>query len=205
VTSDLELLAAWRSGDEVAGDTLVRRHFPIIYRFFANKVGRGIEDLVQRTFLKCVESRERIPDEGFRAYLLGISKHQLFHHFRREQRHGDRVELGEFTVDGLNQSPSGMMAGREQQRLLLRALRRIPLDFQMTLELFYWEELGINEIAAALEVAPGTVKSRLSRARELLRAQLEAIAASPELAESTVGELENWARSLRDLVGQPKI
>ena len=198
---DLELLKAWRAGDEVAGNTLVRKHFPIVYRFFSNKVSRGIEDLAQRTFLACVEARDKIPEGvSFRAYLLGIARHQLFRQLRHKKRHTDRFDFGEVTVEAIDGSPSQVVAGKEEQRVLLRALRRIPVDFQMTVELFYWEDLSVAEVAVALGVAEGTVKSRLSRARDLLRAEIEALADSESVRDSTIGDLENWARSLRDLL-----
>jgi RNA polymerase sigma-70 factor (ECF subfamily) len=172
-----------------------------VYRFFSNKVSRGIEDLAQRTFLACVESRDKIPDGvGFRAYLLGIARHQLFRHLRHKRRHADRFDFGEVTVEAIDGSPSQVVAGREEQRVLLRALRRIPIDFQMTVELFYWEDLSVQEVAAILGVAEGTVKSRLSRARELLRGEIEALADSDSVRDSTITDLDKWARSLRDVL-----
>ncbi|MEZ4372915.1 MAG: sigma-70 family RNA polymerase sigma factor [Polyangiaceae bacterium] len=47
---------------------------------------------------------------------------------------------------------------------LVEALQRLPLDLQMAIELYYWEELSVAELAEALEIPAGTVKSRLHRA-----------------------------------------
>jgi hypothetical protein len=58
--ADAELLEAWGAGDKAAGEALFDRHFEAIYRFFQNKVGPGvIDDLVQQTFLGCVEAPDR--------------------------------------------------------------------------------------------------------------------------------------------------
>ncbi len=89
---------------------------------------------------------------------------------------------------------------REEQKLLLSALRALPLDLQITVELHYWEHLTTAEVGQVLEVPPGTVKWRLSRARELLKAKIQELASSRALSESTVGNLEHWARSLQEVL-----
>lgn len=67
---DVALLQAWREGDGHAGDALVTRHYKSVLRFFELRT-RAAEDLTQRTFLACVEGRDRIQlANGFRAYLL---------------------------------------------------------------------------------------------------------------------------------------
>jgi RNA polymerase sigma-70 factor (ECF subfamily) len=57
---------------------------------------------------------------------------------------------------------------RGERKSLLVALRTLPLDLQIVVELYYWQEFKVAEIAAITDVAPGTVKSRLSRARDEL-------------------------------------
>lgn len=197
---DHALLARWRDGDGDAGAALIDRHTPSIWRFFANKVDRDVDELAQSTFVAMVEARDRIDaSRSFRAYLLGIARHQLLGYLRRRKvvARGEALEAA--CIATHFGAHSQVIAGREQRRLLLGALRRLPLPIQMTLELFYWEELGIAEIAQVLDEPEGTIKSRLSRAREQLR---EAIVASPAPAavtESTLGALDRWVRSLRDL------
>ena len=97
-------------------------------------------------------------------------------------------------------SPSEHVALREEQRLLLAALRRLPLDLQITLELYYWEHLPVADIAAVLGVPDGTVKSRLARARDGLRRRIAELAASDHVRTGTLKDLDGWARSLRDVL-----
>ena len=74
MVDDGRLLEAWQGGDESAGNTLVRRHFTSVYRFFHNKVQGELEDLVQLVFMKCAQSRSKIGQSpNFRAYLFGIA------------------------------------------------------------------------------------------------------------------------------------
>lgn len=172
--TDRELLDAWAGGTPAAGETLVRRHYAAVSRFFANKVSQDPEELVQRTFLRCVEKRESVRDAPFRAFLFGVARNVLFEFFREKKRRGDvDLNTGVTSAHALDPSPSQMISQRREIALLLESLRRVPLDLQMLLELSYWEELSTSEVAAILEIPQGTVKGRLSRARRALASEYE--------------------------------
>lgn len=202
--SDFELLDAWRGGDRMAGNALFDRYFDALFRFFRNKVTDGADDLVQQTFLACVESRDRFRgDSSFRTYLFAVARSKLYDHLGRQHRAGV-IDYGVTSCADLGMSPSGMLAEDEQQRLLLVALRSLPVDLQVALELFYFERIHGPELAEVLGVPEGTVRSRLRRGRELLRAQLEKLLHTPLAAEQTMTDLESWAATLRDSVLGPK-
>ena len=197
--SDYELLDAWAAGDRTAGGTLFRRHFTAVYRFFANKVQGGSEDLVQQTFLRCVEAHERFRrDAAFRTFLLSMARHVLYNEYRRRRRKDDPVDFLTHSVMDLSPSPTAVVADKVEQRLLLEALRQIPLDYQIALELQLWEGLTGPEMAVVLELAEPGVRSRLARAKRALKARIEALADSPARLESTASNLEQWAASLRE-------
>jgi RNA polymerase sigma factor (sigma-70 family) len=196
---DFELLQRWRGGDGEAGNELFEHHFAAVNRFFRSKVDGGVEDLVQATFLACVEARDRFEGRSsFRGYLLGIARHQLLSWYRRRR---DVVDFEEESVVDLGGSPSRELAGRQEERILLHALRQMPLDHQITLELFYWEGLRGHELAEVLRISPHTVRSRLSRARAALHETIARVADDPALAQSTLGDLEGWAQALRARLG----
>src|SRR5262245_57608941 len=68
--TDAELLESWQAGDRLAGKQLFERYFRVINRFFRSKVGDDAQDLVQKTFLGCLESVERYRgDTTFRSWL----------------------------------------------------------------------------------------------------------------------------------------
>lgn len=203
MTDDLDLLRAWRSGDRDAGTKLFRRHVDSVFRFFHSKLTTDVDDLVQRTFLACVEAGDRLDKiRTFKAYLLGIARYQLLRYLEEKGRGKRWRDLADVSVDSVT-GPSKMMARREEQRVLFDALRRLPVDLQITLELFYWEQMPMLDIAAVTEVPEGTVKSRLFRGRKLLRERLLETRESPELIESTLNDLEGWARSLREQLVRP--
>jgi RNA polymerase sigma-70 factor (ECF subfamily) len=174
VADDLELWRAWTDGDEDAGNRLVRRFFLGVHRFFQSKVADHADELTQKTFLACVESRDRFRGQAsFRSYLFGIARKQLLRHFEGRGRGLSVHDITNTTVHDLDPSPSRVVAQLEDHAVVLEALRRIPLDHQVVIELCYWEELSLAEVADVLDVPVGTVKSRLSRAKAQLREQLD--------------------------------
>ncbi len=197
--TDLDLLEAWRGGDVRAGSELFNRHFDSICRFFANKAPSEVDDLIQRTFLACVEGRDRFRGEAsFRGYLFGVARNVLRRHYRDKRYHDARYDPLLVSVHDLGPGPSLLVADKREQEILLQALRRLPMDHQITLELYYWENMSGSELAQALDIPEGTVRGRIRRAKELLEKELAELAESPQQLESTVANLEGWARSLRE-------
>lgn len=186
--TDLELLRRWREGDRDAGDELVRRHFDSLVAFFFNKASDAVEDLIQATMLACVEGRDRIEHGSFRAYLFGTARHVLYRHYRGKRSRAD-VDFGVSSVRDLAPSPSTAFKQAEAKELLTTALQLVPLDFQIALELHYFEGLPPREIAVALDVEPATVRTRLHRGRRLLRKAFDRLSADPEQAGTAMALL----------------
>ncbi|MCR9161466.1 MAG: RNA polymerase sigma factor [Nannocystaceae bacterium] len=199
-SDDMELLHRWRDGDETAGQTLFERHFDAVYGFFCNKVGpEAVDDLVQETFLGIVRSRDRFREEAtFRTYLFAIAHRQMMKYRERWYKTRDRgADFDLERVQALDGSPSQLVIGHSEQALLVRALRHIPLELQIILELFYWQDLRSLDIAEILDIPHGTVRSRIRRAREQLAERIDQLADDPKLCASTVGNIEDWLRSLQ--------
>ncbi len=197
--SDTELLSAWRNGDDAQGQQLCMRYFDPVARFFSNKLGDQTSDLVQDTFLALVQGRDRLHDDRrFRSYLFGIAYNVLKNHLRR------RYQLNEdFATRSLHDISPGaetLLREAEHLRLLRAALRRIPLNLQVALELRYWENLSSAEIGQVLGVSPSTVRTHLVRARAMLEQALRDEPAEPEVLEDTISNLDAWAAQLRNVV-----
>ncbi|MCB9750716.1 MAG: RNA polymerase sigma factor [Myxococcales bacterium] len=198
--TDLELARAWRRGDRAAGEQLFERHYAAVARFFRNKVDDdAADDLVQKTFLACVEGLERFREQAsFRTYLFAIAYRLLCRLYRARRRHPAPIDFDVVTVQALDPSPSAIVARRDEQRLLLEALRRLPFNYQVALELVYWESMTAADAAAVLEIPLGTAKTWIRRARQALTRTLGELSTSDELLRSTLSNLSDWARSLRD-------
>ena len=176
VTTDEQLFTEWRAGERAAGEALIERHYDAITRFFRFKAGAHADDLVQRTFMVCADPARAFRAEGsFRAFLFGIARNILFEHIRLRVRDGQPDP--DFTARSLADLAPGILtvaAQKDEQRLLVQALQQLPLESQLLLELYYWEELSVDELATVTGVAAGTVKSRLHTARTRLRELLGA-------------------------------
>ncbi len=196
--TDQELLALWRQGDARAAGALFERHFDGLYRFFRNKAGTAVDDLVQRTLLGAYEGSDRFRgDSSFRTFLFAIARNQLLVHLAR-LRGVEHIEPQRDSVADTAPSPSSVVHRRREHEMVLQALRRLPVDHQILLELFYWEQHSGAELAEILEVPEGTVRTRLRRARQLLADEVATMQRSAGLALSASTQLDAWAKSLRD-------
>jgi RNA polymerase sigma factor (sigma-70 family) len=201
--TDNELAEAWRGGDRAAAEALIERHYDAIARFFTTKAGEHAEDLTQRAFLVCARSVERFRGDGsFRAFLFGIARNVLYEHIRgRIRDRKNEPDFNESSIADLNPGVLTLASRRADQRLLVQALQRIPLELQLLLELYYWEELGLAELAEVLGVPEGTVKSRLFRARRLLREAMSKLPSSPDELRSASAELADWVAGVKRRAG----
>lgn len=170
---DLALLEAWQRGDEVAARTLFERHFDDVYRFFRNKCAHEADDLVQRTFLACVRSRDRFRAESsFRTYLFTIARHELYGYLRRRKRDGDKLDFGVTSLGEIVTTPATRFARDQAAERLRLALTQLSVDQQLLIELRYWHDLDATALGEVFEVPPATVRTRLRRARLALRETL---------------------------------
>jgi RNA polymerase sigma-70 factor (ECF subfamily) len=195
--TDFELLERWGRGESEAGGQLFERYFDALFRFFQNKVDQGVEDLVQQTLLGCVEGRARFRgDATFRTYLFQTARFQLYAYYRSRNR-SVQLDFEAVSVVDLGTSPSSALTRKEDQRRLLDALRRIPLEYQVVLELRMWEDLSGAEMAQILDLPEPTLRSRLRIATERLRAQLLDFGEQAAPLGDPAGELQRWAELLR--------
>jgi RNA polymerase sigma-70 factor (ECF subfamily) len=197
---DVELLAQWRHGDMAAGEVLFERYYDPVARFFRCRVSEDIADLVQETFVACVEARDRVREGGsFRAYIFSVAHNVLCQYLRSKYRSDEVVDFDQLSMEDLAPGPISQITRRREQQLLLAALRRIPVNDQLLLELRYWEQIKTADIASAMGLAHGTVRSRLAHARKRLEEAMAGLAGSSELLESTMANFEEWARQCREL------
>lgn len=167
-------MVAWRGGDCDAGEALFDRHFARLARFFGTRLPGAVEDLVQRTFLRVVEHRDQFEGRSeFRTYLFAIARHELYAELRRRARPGQAFEPLRDSLTALGVGPSTHARAVETGERLRQGLAELPVELQVCLELYYWEEFSAAAIAEILDCPEGTVRTRLRRARQLLARILE--------------------------------
>lgn len=154
------------------------RHFDAVHAYLARRVGAdGADDLASATFTTAFARRGsfRAMGDSARPWLLGIATNLLRNQWRADQRAGEAVaraaaDAAVVAGDVDRGSPARRVVEAEAVAGLLAALDGDQRD---VLLLFVWEGLSYEEIAMALEVPVGTVRSRLARARARLRSVLE--------------------------------
>ena len=197
---DEELFEAWGSGDSVAGGQLVDRHLVALQRFFGSKVTgeADVEDLVGDALENCLKARDSFRREAsFKTFLLRIAHFTLCRYLRTKGRTPETHDIESQPVADLGPGPATLMAAKAERRMLVEALRSLPLMYQVVLELKHFEGLSRTEIADVLSLPAGTVATRLRVGRARLDRVLEELAGSASLLRSTQTELERWADDVR--------
>ena len=112
------LLDAWRAGDQRAGSRLFERHYKRVARFFRYKAAeREMADLIQKTFLGCVESLARFRgDASFKSFLLAIARNVLLMHYRTRRRRGPALDPGVTSLLDIGPTPHTLLARRDEAR-----------------------------------------------------------------------------------------
>jgi RNA polymerase sigma-70 factor (ECF subfamily) len=155
-----------------------------LYRTAVRLLGDGAkaEDVVQETYLQAWKSFARFaPGTNCRAWLFKILVNTIHHHRRNWfnlRRVADSDEILERTA-----VCTGPVPERIARAEILRALTSLPADYRAAVLLADVDEFSYKEIAGILNVPLGTVMSRLSRGRKLLREQLSELARSYGIGE----------------------
>jgi RNA polymerase sigma-70 factor (ECF subfamily) len=195
--TDMELLQSWRDGDNAAGQTLFARHFRRVYRFFETKCGPEADELVQSTFLACVRAKDRFRGESsFATYLFTIARHELYRVLGERRRDLGRIDFEVSSIAELAPTPRTRIAAHEDRIRLLDALRDLPVEQQVILELHYWEGVDIAALAEIFESPAVTIRSRLHRARTALRERMLKDPGLPREVSDSLESLDAWARGL---------
>lgn len=170
-----ELLAIrCQLGERDAFDALIARWHEPVWRYLRGLAGadEAAGDLSQDTWLRVLRGIPALRDPArFRAWLFGIARRAAMDRLRRRyaRRIDENVELESLPAA----SPGDAENLETELAALERGMDALPHRERETLALFYLRELTIDDIAALLGIPAGTVKSRLFRARELLRQQLQ--------------------------------
>jgi RNA polymerase sigma-70 factor (ECF subfamily) len=162
-------------------EEVFREHFAQVHRFIARRVGKGLaEDLAADVFATAYRRRAAYhPERGsLRSWLYGIAANVVRQCWRDEER---LLELdARVARDLLGPPPVAQFADAADERVIAAtlapriagALAALNREQREVLLLHSWANLNHEEIAAALGIAQGTARSRLSRARAALRVQL---------------------------------
>lgn len=178
MSTDAEIIRrSWRDPDGFA--EIFDRHGPHIHRYLARRLGRDTaDDLLAETFLAAFDKRKRYDTERLdaRPWLYGFATILVSKHRRdevREFRIRQAVRPADHEV-GHADKVAGDVTAQALRGLLADALAVLSPPDRDVLTLIAWEQLSYEEVAAALGIPVGTVRSRLNRARRKVREALGA-------------------------------
>lgn len=193
--TDAEVVALSRTDPEAFG-LLFDRHGDAVFGFFARRVPRAeVPDLVAETFRVAFDGRHRFDGARVRArpWLYGVATNVLRHHLRSARReHAAHLRLVApvGASDAVDAVAAAVDAAAEWPAVAAALAALAPIDREALL-LLAWEELSYADIAAAVGVPVGTVRSRVNRARRQLRELVDGTGQLPVDTKTTEEVLDH--------------
>ncbi|WP_266221794.1 RNA polymerase sigma factor [Paraliomyxa miuraensis] len=189
----MSLLRQWRAGDRQAGDVLIRRHYAYALGLARRRLANG-DDAVEATqhAMAILVQKQEVIEEDFRQYLGRVVYFSVLTQTKR-RRH--KPLRNEEAAAAPARGASTALAQKEEEKLMIKALRSLPIDDQLV---FYYEFVGERtrtEIAELLGLPPKGIYRRVHAAKKRLEARLRTFRDSP-VRQNTLGGLETWLRSM---------
>jgi RNA polymerase sigma-70 factor (ECF subfamily) len=176
---DRDLVGRARRGDREAFTQLIVQYQVPLYNMALRMVGGPDDaaDIVQEAFLRAWEKIRTLRDAPFKSWLFQIAANLCYDHFRRGRRYGTMPEEEQSAkIIGLGlpaPDPQERAEANERNRLVRESIARLEHDMRIAIILRDINGLSYDEIATALRVPLGTVKSRIARARAQVQEYLQ--------------------------------
>src|SRR5919198_1353723 len=174
-----QLIERCLQGDQIAGEAMVRQYWRKVFNVAYKFVGKHdeAEDLTQDIFLKIFKSLDTFDRRAnFQTWLISVSRNLCIDHYRsvrKERETIDRdVDANELTPAAVDAGPIAALEQRDRVALLRQALSALPDALRTAVLMRDIQELSYQEIADALRLPEGTVKSRINRGRNELARQI---------------------------------
>ena len=179
---DMDLVSQALAGNPGAFEELVRRHDRRVYRvaLAITQNPDDAEDAIQDTFVKALEHLDQFAGSArFSTWLTRIAVNESLQRLRKRGRYESLDEPGESSeslppqqIQDWRDNPEQQYAKEQLRQLLEKAIGSLPPIYRTVLVLRDMENLSVEETAAALDLTVPAVKTRLLRARLLLRDRL---------------------------------
>ena len=184
--SDSELVASMASGDREAFAALFRRHQTTVYRFSRQMLGArdAAEDVTQEVFIAFARHAHRFnPGIGsLTTYLYGIARNLILQRHKRSRSHLEvdieAIDAEQMKAFAMSADPADELSRTQMIEQLRLAILRLPVHYREAVVLCELNGLSYEDAAAIAGCPIGTIRSRLSRARQILIERCRAMLAS---------------------------
>jgi len=197
---ETKLLRASLAGDRSAFEAIVEKYQSSICAITFSGTGRldVSEELAQETFLNAWQNLHQLRDlKGFRSWLYSIARNALRNYYRQRTAASTGVDLAEVTTEE-TQGPPEILMRQEERVMLEQAIMRLPEKYREPLVMFYRQRQSIRESAQALRLNEATLRTRLHRARNLLK---EDMAQRLEHALEQTGPRKDFTKAVMVAIG----
>ncbi len=182
--SDEEVMVRCAQGSEPAFEIIVRRYQSRVINLVTRFIGDydRAHDIAQEVFIRVYRNRERYRKSGkFSTWIFTIAANLAKNEIRRKVRHRNVLSLDEErefgslsqTVPDSGPTPRTNLERSELERMILAAIEELPERYRMALVLRDIEDLSYDEVSKVLGIPGGTVRSRINRARLMVKEKLE--------------------------------
>ena len=157
-------MADEKSRTDVSSDEIIRRHFDMVYRLALSQTRNvaNAEDVTQEVFLRFIQKYDSFQsDEHIKAWLIRVTVNCSKSIFMNAWNRKTVPLTDKISFDTPEKSE------------VYFAVQSLPSKYRTVIHLFYYEDMSVKEIAAAMGLTQSTVKSRLFRGREMLRTKLK--------------------------------
>ncbi|OQA05514.1 MAG: ECF RNA polymerase sigma factor SigW [bacterium ADurb.Bin374] len=173
---DGELVREALRGNMHAFEMLVSRHHQGVYRFLFHFMGNAAdaEDITQETFLNIHRKlKSHNPAQSFTSWMITIARNLAISHHRRRTPSPLDPALLAAAIKDVTPTPESELLAKEAGEEVHAALQRLPEEIREVLIMRYLMDIPLQHVAEMLNIPEGTAKSRLFKARNALREQME--------------------------------
>lgn len=176
--NERKLVEAAQNGDKRAFGQLIRLHQKRLFRYIYGMLNSfdATEDIVQEAFVKAYNNIQTFRTEyAFYPWLSTIARNLAYNHIHREEKKEslDNLQDKGYDPQSAELGPLEKLLNSENDKRFYKAILSLPVQYRSVFVLRHFEQMDYAQIASYLKIPPGTVDSRLYRARKMLIVHLK--------------------------------
>lgn len=178
----LEHITQAQNNNQQAFTALYDEYKNLVYCLIKNRITNDsdIQDVMQEAFINAFNSIHTLKEpKKFKNWLLSIADKKAVDFYRRNRKKNEQISLdSEPSIDESEDYkaefiPSELLETEETRNYIMELVSKLPKEQNVTVFLYYYQQMSVSDIAEVMECSEGTVKSRLNYARKFIKAEIE--------------------------------